>query len=242
VRLEGFGEYSVTYVVKFWTIDFAAHLDIEDEVRTKIWYRFKRTGIEIPFPIRTLYLHSITEETAERERQAEITSYTNILKGVEVFAPLSEEELADIAKRLSLRRFGRGEALVRQGEPGDSFYVIVAGEVSVTVQGPECNVAEVARLADGSFFGEMSLLTGAPRNATVRAETDTSVLRVSKAHFAAILERNPAIAEEFSRVLEERQRATAELLLQAREVSQEEIEETRISTLKKIQRFFGLKG
>ncbi|KPJ54300.1 hypothetical protein AMJ39_00700 [candidate division TA06 bacterium DG_24] len=242
VRLQGFDDFSVRYVVKFWTADFAAHLDIEDEVRTKIWYRFKRTGIEIPFPIRTVYLHQVTEEEAERERRAEVDRHRELLKRVEIFAPLSEDELARISRQLRLGRFARGETLVTQGEPGDSFYIIVSGEVSVTVRDAEGHSAEVARLGDGSFFGEMSLLTGAPRNATVTALQDTNVLIVDKAQFATILERNPAIAEELCKILDEREKATRARLLEAKEVPIEEREATRRSILHGIRRFFGLKS
>lgn len=240
VRLEAFGDHSITYLVKFWITDFAAHLDIEDEVRTRVWYRFKRTGIEIPFPIRTVYLHQVTEESAQRARQAEIVRFQEILKDVEIFAPLSDTELGRICEQLSLIRFGDGETLVRQGEPGDSFGIIVDGEVSVVVRDDEGSSTEVARLGSGSVYGEMSLLTGAPRNATLTALRDTQVLIVGKAQFAEILERNPAIAEEFSHILEERQKATEARLLEVKEVTVEEEEERRRSILGSIRRVFGL--
>jgi small-conductance mechanosensitive channel/CRP-like cAMP-binding protein len=240
VRLEGFGDHSITYLVKFWITDFAAHPDIEDDVRTRIWYRLKRTGIEIPFPIRTVYLHQVTEESVKRVRQAEIARFEEILRGVEIFAPLSDTEVRRICERLTLIRFADGETLVRQGEPGDSFGIIVDGEVSVVVRDDEGHSTEVARLGDGSVYGEMSLLTGAPRNATLTALRDTQVLIVGKAQFAELLERNPAIAEEFSHILEERQKATQARLLEARGGDVEEEEERRRSILRSIRRVFGL--
>ena len=127
-----------------------------------------------------------------------------LLSGVELFQSLSAEELERLANAAKLHLYAAGENLCRQGEAGDSFYVIREGRVAVLVNGADGQTVTAAHLADGAFFGEMSLLTGEPRSGTVTAETDVEVLRVSKQDFAGLLQANAELAGKLAAVLEKR--------------------------------------
>ena len=110
-------------------------------------------------------------------------------------------------------------------------------KVSVTQGGRE---AEVARLATGSFFGEMSLFTGEKRNATVTALRDTRVLVLSHAAFGRVLQGNAALADDFARVLEKRQRERAQTLENAAKASEAAAQDSHGTLAAMIRRFFGL--
>ena len=94
--------------------------------------------------------------------------------------------------------FADGEPIVRHGEAGDSMFVVMSGRVRVVL---EPSGQEVATIAAGGFFGEMSMLTGEPRTATVKAAGDASVLEISAAEFRSLALGNPALLDHVSAVV-----------------------------------------
>ena len=121
----------------------------------------------------------------------------HLIGQVELFRDLAANDIDMLTNRMQQRRLQPGAAIVRSGEPGDSMFVVSEGLVSVRIRGAEDEV-DVARLAPGDFFGEMSVLTGEPRSASVVTVTDTVVYEIGKADVAALLDRNPGAAEVLS--------------------------------------------
>jgi len=241
VWLSEYGDSSIVYTVRFFFSDFAHLDDIHSNVLSLIWYYFKREGISIPFPIRDVTMREVTREEEERQRRAEVEDIIRSLSKIEIFHPLSREELFSVASNLGEKIYAAGEILVRQGEEGDTFYIIRDGKVAVSVVDAEGRSTVVAHLGKGVFFGEMSLLTGEKRTATVTAEVDTTVLALSKAIFAEVLEANAQIAEGLAKVLEKRQRENLEKMAKTKELSQDKLDATSSQTiLRKIKSFFGL--
>ena len=109
-----------------------------------------------------------------------------------IFALLSEDERHALARRATQQLYGRGEAIVRQGEPGGSIFVVAVGRVRVTI-GPERH--EVAVTETGGYFGEMSLLTGDARSATVEAIDDCTVVEITADAFREVVLKNPAVLD-----------------------------------------------
>lgn len=241
VWLLEYGDSSIVYTVRYFFSDFTHLDDLQSNVLSLIWYYFKREGISIPFPIRDVTMREVTREEEERQRRAEVEDIIRSLSKIEIFHPLSREELASVASNLREQIFARDEVLVRQGEEGDTFYIIRDGKVAVSVVDAEGRSTVVAHLGKGVFFGEMSLLTGEKRTATVTAEVDTTVLALSKAIFAEVLEANAQIAEALAKVLERRQRENLEKMAKTKELSQDKLDATSSQTiLRKIKSFFGL--
>lgn len=121
-----------------------------------------------------------------------------------LFARLTPRTLTEAADKIAWERFAPGTAIVRQGEPGEKFYVIRDGTVEVIVEdGGEPRV--VATLGRGDFFGEAALLTGAPRNATVVARDQVDAYTMNKEDFQAVLRASASFEEELRRALFERQ-------------------------------------
>src|SRR5438309_4024918 len=97
---------------------------------------------------------------------------TDLLRTMDIFEALLSEELGTIAQLLRERRLAETEVLCRQGDPGDALFIVTGGRIRLSTTDPSGNEKVLTYFTDGQFFGEMSLLTGAPRSATATAETD----------------------------------------------------------------------
>jgi len=194
-RLRRFDESSVEYEAKVWIHDLAARDDVLSDLRVQIWYHFQREGIEFPFPVRELRQRAATQETPEARSQAIFSR----LKSVPFFAALPEDVLAVLARDAGLVRFGAGERVVHQGEAGDACYVVDDGRLAVLIAEGRAE-QQVAVLTTGDLFGEMSLLTGEPRAATVRAVGDARLVVVGSSSLRTALERSPDLAMQLAEV------------------------------------------
>ena len=191
VLLMDFDDSSMNYRARFWVSDFEFDDEARDEVRMAIHYAFARRGIEIPYPIQVEY----SRETAAPDPDAVRQQRERDLAAVDLFAVLGDEQRAAIAAAAARRVYGSGEAIVRQGEPGESMYVVCSGKVAVVL---EPHRVEVAAIEPGGYFGEMSLLTGEPRSATVIARGETDVLEVTADDFRRLAGENPLAVERFA--------------------------------------------
>ena len=111
------------------------------------------------------------------------------LAQVPLFAGMPPRFLKRLADKMDEQRFMEGATIVRQGEPGDTFYVLVEGEAKVK----DANGRTLSRLIPGDFFGEISLMDGGPRTATVVAETNLTTLALSRKDFSALLQSEPKV-------------------------------------------------
>lgn len=207
--VKAFGDSAVNYVVLYWIREFGQEVLIESNVRTRIWYAAQRAGLEIPFPIRTVHMTQITEESARADEVRAQQQRRGELAKVELFAKLAEDDVDLLARGMKRRLFSRGEVLVRQGDPGDSLFLIADGEIGVvlSVDGAE---RQVATLRQGDILGEQSLMTGEARTATCIALKDAHVHEVDHALIRSLLEAKPVLAESFSAILSDRQHALEE--------------------------------
>ena len=107
--------------------------------------------------------------------------------------------------RSSIQEFGSGEPIVHQNAPGESLYIILSGACGVQLEKKGGGTQKVATIKEGDFFGEMSLLTGEVRKATVKAMEYATVARVDKALFSTFLASNPQVCEKLGTVMAQRQ-------------------------------------
>ncbi|MEC5289673.1 cyclic nucleotide-binding domain-containing protein [Aurantimonas sp. C2-6-R+9] len=142
----------------------------------------------------------------------------DLLRSVPIFAGIEPSRLKLIAFTADSIAYRAGQALVRQGQPGDAAYVLVEGKAEVSVE-TESGDYVVATLGPGDVVGEISILCDSPRTATVTASTDVSALRVRKDSFLQLLRQFPEIAAEVMRSLAERLTHTNEELVRARNLA-----------------------
>src|SRR5216110_735315 len=163
VFLVDFADHAVIYEIKYYMGNHSRINETNDAIRTNVWYELKRQRIRIPYPIRTLHLERHAPKPVEEGHQ----EARAILRGEPLFQCLSDGQIDNLGKQSELNHFGRGERVIEEGAEGDSMFILLRGaaEVSISKNG---STIPVATLSSGDCFGEMSLLTGEKRSATVR--------------------------------------------------------------------------
>lgn len=243
VFLDSFDDSVITYGLRVWTRRVPTLRRFKSELNFRLWYALKRSGIEVPFPIRTVHLHQAPDMAEQRGQKALQKAY-ELFSQIDIFRVLEASVVRQLAAVSSRRLYDRGEELVTEGAAGDSLFVIERGSVRVLKAGDakEKDQVELAVLEEGAFFGEMSLLTGAPRSATVVAREHCGVLTLAKDALAPILEADPRIAESFSRVLASREQDTAATLEDHRASAVDVVAVAdEQSILERIRTFFSLR-
>lgn len=197
VILTNFGASSIDYMAQFWIEDYAVDRSARDQVRTNIWYTFRRYNIEIPYPIQIQYERD--EEPVRTDRH--VAAAADHLANVDLFKTLSPEARLALSTASHEHLFAGGEAIVRQDAEGDSMFVLMRGRARVVL---EPSGQEVAVIPAGGFFGEMSMLTGERRTASVKALDDVHVLEVSAKDFRELAVANPGLLDHISTIVSSR--------------------------------------
>lgn len=236
-----FADSGITYACRFWVDDFARRYEIEGALRDRIWYTFKRAGIDVPFPTRSVSVTEITAESEQRSRDDAMKTRRKVLENVDFLRALPGTALDNLARESVSQPFGREELIVRQGEVGEDLFVIESGQVSVVFEERDRSMLEVSRLGPGSFFGEMSLVTGEVRGASVRALEPTNLIVVNKASIEPILKAHPTLAETISEILAARKAAIASSVTNRGPASPTSKPEST-ELLSRIRQFFSLRS
>lgn len=204
--LREFAASEIIYEIKFWMDDQSKFNDIVDAIRTNVWYETHRRKIRIPYPIRTLHI-----ERPAPKREEALGAARNSMQKHPFLQLLSDAQAARLLSDANLQRFGRGETVIEQGERGESMFMLLAGEaaVFVNVNGER---KQVATLKAGDYFGEMSLLTGEPRSATVVARVDCEMWEIEKPILAEILQQNQELVQKLGELLAKRRLETEGVL------------------------------
>jgi small-conductance mechanosensitive channel/CRP-like cAMP-binding protein len=227
------------YAVRYWLTDLSRDDPTSSKVRERIFTALKRAAIPLAMPAAHLWVEQ-DAETRVRTQQAEAERREAALQGVEFLRALTPEEKVYVAGRLKYALFAPGETVTKQGAVAHWLYIIVAGvaEVRVNIEGSNKAVAKVQ--APG-FVGEMGLMTGEPRTATVVALTEVECYRLDKEGFNKIMVGRPEIIREISNVLAHRkvelQAVREDLDADAKQLALEAEHRRLVGT---IQRFFGL--
>jgi CRP-like cAMP-binding protein len=226
VVIKAFGGSSIDYLVLFWIEDYATDRMARDQVRTNIWYTFRRLNIEIPWPIQIQYERQ--EEPIRTD--AHVMAAADHLGTVDLFATQTLEARLQLATAARHHLFAAGEAMVRQDAEGDSMFVLLSGRARVLL---EPSGKEVAVIPVGGFFGEMSMLTGAPRTATVRAIEDTQALEISASDFRELARANSMLLEHISSVVTARRTGLDEARASAAAAIVPEAKQTFLARMRK---------
>lgn len=226
-----FLDHGVQYWLRCFIGDFALRDKVQGELLTRIWFNLRRRKIDFAIPVRKNFVTEVDDES----RHAEVIKDRRAaIDGVDFLRPLSDDAKDRLARRGHRKVFAAGETIIRAGETGRELYVIRRGEVVIKVGGQE-----LTRLGAGEFVGELALLTGKERTANIVAITETEVFEIDEHMFKDVIQQEPKIAEEISRIVAERQ---AEL--DARVTGMPSSDQRRMSAtseiLGKIKSLFGL--
>jgi CRP-like cAMP-binding protein len=230
------------YQIIYCLDDYPRIHDLQGEVLSRVWYAFRRHGIVLPYPASDVFWRDWGKVAGE-ERAAEARRIAALLQGVDFLEALSTDQLDRLAAQAQIVPYPDGIAVVSQGDAGDSLFVVAEGRVEVSVQapggGPE---RRLATLGPGDYFGEMSLLTGAPRSATIRAAGEVGLVTLRKDALRPLLVADPTVPERLSKTLARRQAERDDALHRAAETEYEGpgAADRAGQLLGLMRRFFGL--
>ncbi|MCU0542067.1 MAG: mechanosensitive ion channel [Oscillatoriaceae cyanobacterium Prado104] len=265
-----FGDDSFKFELLVWTDKPTEREVIKSSLNFAIEYNFRQQGINFPFNDRELYLQNpevllplfnknetavnLRATTSENippaaKRQTHLvlaeetkkrSSLSGLLRQVKYFEHLNDIELRQLIEVGCRHKLRSQEFLFRENEPGDAFYIILSGSVEVFVESLD---KHLTNLESGKFFGELSLMLGIPRTASVRALEDTVLFAINRTGFQKILTERPDLSEQIiqeiakhKEELSERQQQLRELgLIEAVEDDQNPVEWVR----KRLKKLFG---
>jgi small-conductance mechanosensitive channel len=211
-----FRDSYAVYALRYWLTDLAANDPTSSAVRARIFTALRRAGISLSIPAQTVFLTGDDERRRRRKESEDLDRRLTVIAGIELFAPLTDDEKRHLAARLRPAPFIRGETITRQGATAHWLYILTRGTAEVRVSADDrgngntpgargtATVHRVATLNPGDVFGEMGLMTGEPRSATVVADTDVTCHRLDKDAFMRVLKNRPEVAEAISRILARR--------------------------------------
>ena len=204
VRVLGFLDFAIRYEIRYYFNSYEDYRALEGEIQRLVWYHLRRAGIRVATPVTGVEIQPPPAAAAPAEDGAE--RLLRAVRGIDLFAPLRDDELRTVAGRLKPQHYAAGEKVIEEGAAGDSFFLIDRGEVRV-LRRMGGAPREIARLGEGECFGEMAMLTGQRRSATVVAATDVDLLAIDKAAFQDVLAANPDVAVDISELLSRRRAA-----------------------------------
>ncbi len=230
-------DYGINYVLRYWSKRYFDRTPVDGDVGRMIWYEFKRRGIEIPFPMSDKLLNDfmavvyrqrkLPPDDGELERRGRVLAvselWSRVLVGREGKPLLDREDAGKLAPELRFVRYTDGETLFNQGEEGENCYIVVKGKLKVSIAGEEGIPAVEIEIGPRGLVGEMSLLTGFPRTATVTASGETELLEVNRSAFTRLLGLRPEIPEKLADLAADRAEKNAVALEQFQARRQEDL-------------------
>jgi small-conductance mechanosensitive channel/CRP-like cAMP-binding protein len=204
--LMDFKESYCQYAARYWLTDLAKDDPTDSLVRSRIYLALQRAGIQLSVPAMTNFVESQDQEHQKLHHEHEIDQRLSAmnLAHVELFKDMNDEERRKLAERLRIALFMKGELMTRQGAEAHWLYILTKGSAEVFVSTDAGEQRPVHVMRAGDFFGEMSLLTGAPRTASLRALEDSECYRLDREAFNDILQGRPEIAHYLSELLARR--------------------------------------
>ncbi|GAB4141570.1 MAG: mechanosensitive ion channel family protein [Ignavibacteriales bacterium] len=203
VFVQRFHDYTTEYKIKYWIRPFKDITPDEanDILNKNLYYHFSKVGINLNFTKTINYSVNVDKDEFEKKT---IEPTKDILSNLELFRMLTQEELSLINKSLVQKIFAKNSKIIKEGDSGDSMFILVEGLLDVFISTEDKKQIKVAQLTPGNFFGEMSLLTGEQRSADVIANSESLVYEITKDTMQQILKSRPALVDELGKTIAER--------------------------------------
>lgn len=233
----GYGRYALRY----WLLDPRPDTPTDSQVRVHLFAAFQRAAIRFAIAEHGVHMVMDSDERREQHKLREFERRRAVLQSVELFVGLTQDELGVLAEHLVYVPFAGGDVIARQGELAQWLYLLVEGEVDVWFESPGQPRRYLATLGPGDVFGEMGLMTGEPRRATLIAKTYAQCYRLEKAAFEQVLHARPQIAEEISKILAAREQQLVRVQEDAVSRGPMDLTVRSQSILHKMRRIFGFK-
>ncbi len=224
-----YNDFSIDYDIRYWTRDYGKRNIIESDIRRKIWYAFKRNGIQIPFPIRDVYIRK------EIKKEMSFDEVVRRLSNNEILKLIDPPQLATLLSEYQIDRYGKGEVILKDGAEGHFFYYIIEGEVEIKKRNQILN-----SLRHDDYFGEISVLTGNKATADVIVSAESMILKIPSEKFKEVIEMNEKMAKGISEVIAARQLGLSELKDKAEAKIEKKIDKQSKTIFNRIKAYFNI--
>lgn len=236
VRIKGFEERGVIYQIRFWISDFSDKVRLRHRVAANVLKFLNQAGIPIPYA-----QHEIVMTRRRRPRREPRIAARRLLSRIDWLEPLNDAELETIASVAIGCEFAKGEEICREGDTGTSLYLVVEGIAEASTTNPAGAMVKIGQIEPGNAVGEMSVLTGEPRGATVRAVTNIYALQIRQDDLLPVLRERPEIAIRLGKIMAARTRANQALPMGGNAVELDNTADSLAAQIaRKITTFFGL--
>lgn len=202
IKVNEYGNSSIVYEVEFAISDFRYHEEITDDFMTRIWYTAKRYHLTIPFP--QLTLHRAENKSAPAQEHDKILAQT--VESLPKFLPIEHDNTKELLDGSCIEYYGEKEIVFNQGDPTGNLYIILEGDLELSVKGLNGQQVLVNTLHKGDFFGEVALLAGRTSSMTASASTDIRVLKIMSQEVMDMVSRNPRLAFQLDEVMDMRRK------------------------------------
>ena len=239
VLCHNFGDSAYYYRVRYWLTDLVQDTWTDSQVRLHVAATLARHRMEIPYPHRVLVRAKVQDPRHVRE----LAARRGTLARLDLFMPLTDAERQALAADLADCPYVAHDVIARQGEPADSLFILAHGHVAVYDDSASGTGVRdrLATLEAPAYFGEMGLLTGQARGATVVAEDEVLCYRLEKAGFDAIIHARPELVEALSQVVATRQAANdARLQTLSADARSKQAVGRRADLVRRMKRFFAI--
>ncbi len=228
--------WAANYLCSSYVKDYADKFSHNEEIWSAIWTHLKNAGINHVMERREVLM--MLEGIKHREKQ--LPKPLSIISRLDLFRPFSEEAKYRLSQSMRNRRFLPGDTVVREGDAGDSLFIVEEGSLGAWITVDGGREIEVGRLGAGDIFGEMALLTGERRTASIISATETQLYEITKDDIAPFIAENPDISRMLSDVLTERKLA---MEMKKNAEAAKDIDKNTLASqiLGRIQNFFGFR-
>jgi small-conductance mechanosensitive channel/CRP-like cAMP-binding protein len=237
IILKKFEQRGVLWCLWFWVRDFAESTQVKKVVHENVLKYLQVAGIDLSY--NRVDQRLVSAEDGKRE---EDSAKVELIRCIKLFEIMGEANILRIAGAMQRKRYAAKEFIVKQDEEGSSLFIVEEGLVNILVRDAEGFNKWVDHIHPGGFFGEIALLTGEPRTASVQAETEVICYEIDKEVLAPIFQESPELLEKISAVM-----ATRKIRLQMIEtgtgvpIDNGEEEKASHWLLQKMRNFFGIK-
>ncbi len=202
VQTRGYGDYCINYIIRFYLTDYTGQFDLRDELLTRIWYAARRESLTIPYPVQT-HIQVTPEQMAMRQKRVTAQELTESLQALGL---AQQTEITNRLEQVTVRSFGRGEIIIRQGQKLDGLHLIVSGRARLSLQDETGCQQDVGQLGPGEFFGERAIISSQTSEMTIAAIEDLEILILNGDLLHTALESSPRAIREIGNVIQSRDR------------------------------------
>lgn len=238
VRIDFVDDQGVHYLIRYW-IDprEGSPLRARHGVNSAVLRHLRFAGISIAYERNDIYFAPMPP------REVDLSSHLDeLIARVPLFTSLSKEGVSQLVNGLKSHRLSQGSEIVHAGDAGDSMYLIAEGVLEVNLDLKTSDHVRVATMSPGDYFGEMSLMTGDPRSATVSAVTDALVYEIEKSVLDPLLRAHPSLPEEIAQTISSRDIHREKIIAMAEERIADHGKQNVVKEqlLRQIRKFFQL--